>query len=310
MMGRAPDFYKGERALFLDSGETRAIVLPERGAKIASLYSSTFKKELLWQIPSSEYSASPVHGGTFGPEDSSGFDDMFPTISACGYPQPPWLGRAMPDHGELWSLPWESHQRSASSADLSVKSLNFPFSFSKRIEVQGSILRIDYSVANHSDCFFHCLWAAHPLFVARSGMVLRVPQSCREIITAFETSEMGPIGSRWQYPRQGALDFSLIAVDSGRCRKFYFSSPVKEGTCSLVDPSAGMAIGLRFPPEQVPYLGIWVNEGGWAGQNNIGIEPAFGGMDSPVQAARYDMRSGLAPRETKNWYVEVSILPL
>ena len=41
-----------------------------------------------------------------GDYDASGFDECFPTIGACAYPEAPWQGVIAPDHGELWTLPW------------------------------------------------------------------------------------------------------------------------------------------------------------------------------------------------------------
>jgi galactose mutarotase-like enzyme len=303
--GQSTGFYKGERAIFLGNSEIQVVVLPDRGGKIASLYSKPFDRELLWQTPGEKYSTSPLRGGTFGPEDSSGFDDMFPTILACNYSDPPWQDVVMPDHGELWSMPWECIQQNHNSVELSVQGRSFPYSFLKRVEIHGNILLMNYSVTNHSDHFFHCLWAAHPLFATRPGMVLTLPESCTSIVNAFNTEEMGPIGTRWAFPIDGSLDFTSIAADTGKCRKFYVSDVLTEGYCALVDPVAAFKLELRFPVERIPYLGIWINEGGWAEQNNIGIEPASSGMDSPPQAAQFGMGGGLLPWETRIWFLEI-----
>jgi len=300
------DSYKGESAVTLDGGGIRAVVLPRRGAKIASLYSVAFGRELLWQIPGAAYASAAVPGGRFGPEDSSGFDDMFPTISACDYEDSPWNKAAMPDHGELWSMPWSFARLGAASVELSVHGRAFPYVFTKRIEARDSAIRIDYTLANLSDSRFSCIWAAHPLFATRPGMRIKVPSGCDSIINAFETPAMGKPGSRMPYPMHGSMDLSRVSTDTGACRKFYFADRLAEGWCSLVDPDSSMEIRLSFPAWQVPYLGIWVNEGGWADQNNIGIEPALGAMDSPPQAARYGMGNALEPRETKNWYLEIA----
>lgn len=181
----------------------------------------------------------------------------------------------------------------------------FPYHCTKRIEVRSDSVRIDYAITNVSDSRFSCIWAAHPLFATSPGMYIRVPSSCDSVINAYETSSMGLVGSLLQYPLSGLRDLSRVSTATGTCRKFYFATKMSEGWCSLVDPSANTRVRLSFPVDRVPYLGVWVNEGGWAGQNNIGLEPALGAMDSPLQAATYGMSNELAPHETKTWYLEI-----
>jgi len=53
-----------------------------------------------------------AYGAVFVDQDMSGWDEMFPTINACTYPAPsPYAGITLPDHGEVWVLPWEHDQR-------------------------------------------------------------------------------------------------------------------------------------------------------------------------------------------------------
>jgi len=74
----------------------------------------------------------------------------------------------------------------------------------------------------------------------------------------------------------------------------------------LYDRGQGFNIGLSFPPDRVPYLGMWVNEGGWEGQYNIAPEPATGAMDRPDAAKEWGMNSVLKPGEPYWWYLTVS----
>ena len=62
----------------------------------------------------------------------SGFDEVFPSIESCYYPVEPWEGVKVPDHGEVWSLPWryEVHE---DSVDLSVHGVRFPYRLQKKI---------------------------------------------------------------------------------------------------------------------------------------------------------------------------------
>ncbi len=55
------------------------------------------------------------------------------------------------------------------------------------------------------------------------------------------------------------------------------------------------------------YLGIWVNEGGWQGQYTVGIEPATGGMDSPLQGEQYDQAWSLKGHEVQKWQMSITL---
>ena len=39
---------------------------------------------------------------------------------------------------------------------------------------------------------------------------------------------------------------------------------------------------MMFPKEQVPYLAIWANYGGYQGQYHLALEPATGLLDNLV----------------------------
>jgi hypothetical protein len=64
---------------------------------------------------------------------------------------------------------------------------------------------------------------------------------------------------------------------------------------------------MEYPKDRVPYLGMWVNEGGWEGQFNIAPEPATGGMDRIDFAKMWGMNSVLKAHETLEWYLNLSV---
>ncbi|TXT50187.1 MAG: hypothetical protein FD137_442 [Spirochaetes bacterium] len=302
----------------MENDALRLVVLPRRGAKAASIYVKKPARELLWQYPGDTYPPL-VPGSAFKPEDSTGFDDMFPTVNAEPYPFAPWAGQPLPDHGEVWFMPWEETPSEAGSLSFAVQGRNFPYRLQKTFSLSGASLRIQYHVENLGETPFPCLWAAHPLFATRQRMRISLPaanrESCARVIVANSSEELGPQGTLLDYPlaspRRGvpAFDLSKISVDTGLTRKFYFAKPLTLGEVFLEDPPSedgtGFSVALRFPADKVPYLGIWVNEGGWAGQNNIGIEPAAAGMDSPGNARKFGMEWILPPQGVQEWWLEI-----
>jgi hypothetical protein len=64
---------------------------------------------------------------------------------------------------------------------------------------------------------------------------------------------------------------------------------------------------MSFPRDKVPYLGVWVNEGGWVGQYNIALEPSTGAMDRVDFARMWGMNSFLRSFEQRQWYLNIAV---
>jgi hypothetical protein len=64
---------------------------------------------------------------------------------------------------------------------------------------------------------------------------------------------------------------------------------------------------MSFPAEKVPYLGMWLNEGGYAGQYNIAPEPATAAMDRIDFSKMWGMGSVLAPKGSHEWHLAISL---
>jgi len=112
-------------------GETEAMaltVVPKLGGKAISLVNKRTNREWLWR------SGKPLGNGGYGTPfsagDESGWDEMFPAINAGTYPDAPWQGTAIPDHGEVWALPWSDWQ-AGEELRLRVNGVKFPYTLSK-----------------------------------------------------------------------------------------------------------------------------------------------------------------------------------
>ncbi len=90
-------------------------------------------------------------------------------------------------------------------------------------------------------------------------------------------------------------------------QKYWFEQKVTEGWCILHDPARRLSIGMSFPPDQVPWLGMWLNEGGYAGQYNIAPEPATAAMDRIDFAKMWDRGSVLGPGEKREWHLTITV---
>ncbi|MFC5649457.1 hypothetical protein ACFPYJ_09990 [Paenibacillus solisilvae] len=296
------------------AGETDAVsirVIPELGSKVISLVNRRSNREWLWR--SGKALGNQGFGSSFGASDESGWDEMFPSINECLYPEAPWMGNKIPDHGEVWSSKW---QASCTEGELHcrVEGVCLPYSLEKRYSfVSENILRMDYTLTNRSDSPFSFLWAAHPLFRIHEGMRLNVPGELSEIETSYSQDQrLGVFQDKLAWPiiesEQGMLDLRLIeSADSKSAEKYYFTGKLELGMAQLSDPATGEAVTLRFPAETVPYLAVWANYGGFGGHYHLAIEPATGRMDDLAHAVLHNEAAVIGAHGTYRWFLEMEI---
>jgi galactose mutarotase-like enzyme len=113
---------------------------------------------------------------------------------------------------------------------------------------------------------------------------------------------LGGDGRRLVFPGEGAWAVKLFG-DVGR-----------SGRMVITDPRRGERLEMQVRPEEVPQVGIWVNNRGWAPPgrqpySNLGLEPAIGAPDSLDEAVRdWKTAQTLAPGEERSWGLEVRLL--
>ncbi len=303
--------WKDQEALVFENEQIRAALLPRWGAKTVSLVHRATGIETLWQNPAPTFTRS-AYGDVYETGEFAGFDEMFPTISRCFYPSAPWAGTEAPDHGEVWTVPWELTLREDSAA-LSVRGTRFPYLLSKTVSLEGDRLVARYAVTNQSSFPLEFLWAAHPLFNAAEGMRLIVPPGMTRIVNAVPGVRLGGYGERYGFPLARRADGREIRLDrvprrnTDGYQKYWFAGKATEGWCILRDEARQLNIGMAFPKETVPYLGVWLNEGGYAGQYNIAPEPATAAMDMIDAAKLWGMGSVLAPGSTHEWHLVIAV---
>jgi hypothetical protein len=79
-----------------------------------------------------------------------------------------------------------------------------------------------------------------------------------------------------------------------------------EGWCALKDSSTGDTVGMSYPVDKLPYLGIWVNEGGYKDQYNVALEPCTGALDRLDIAKQWKKVSTLKAKSEFSWYLNMT----
>jgi galactose mutarotase-like enzyme len=306
--------YKDQPALTIESPRLIAQFLPHIGAKLCSLLYKPLALELLVQRPGVHYRVAPYDGDYVEQGECSGLDDMFPTIDRCYYERYPWQGTPIPDHGEVWSIPWSASVQE-DQVHMTTYGVRFPYRLEKWISFSSATtLHIAYRLTNLSPYAFDFIWAAHPMFVLEESAVLRLPAGVDRIVTAFSASgRLGRYGDEHQWPLATLADgtqrdLRQIGPKSTQdAEKYYVKGKLPAGWCELTYPQSSLTLHLEFPVEQVPYLGVLPNEGGWQDLYNIFLEPASGPLDRLDVARLHGQHSTVEGGGIYEWHLAIGL---
>jgi hypothetical protein len=297
-------------AVALSDGDLSVSLVPELGGKIASVLWRG--RELLARNPL----RPATYDCPYADFDASGFDECLPSIGACVYPEGPWQGMNVPDHGEVWSIPW-SYAVDGTRVHLSVHGVRFPYAFEKTIVLRPpNAIRLDYAFTNLSSFPFKFLWSAHPLLAPRPGMRIHLPAETQVRVDWSKDGRLGDLLAEHPWPlsrnRQGqAVDLGLIGNrECGHVDKLY-TTRLSEGWCAVHDPADGFYAAMIFPVERVPYVGLSINQGGWPldrpAHFNLGLEPCNGYPDCLDVAIASGEFAVAAPGDRLEWHLELHV---
>lgn len=305
--------HKNVNAIRMESQSIAVTMLPGSGAKIQSIFDKITGKEILFQSNRPDFRMAS-YGDPFPRGDMSGFDEVFPTIDECFYPSGPWKGTWIPDHGEIWALPWDFRIES-DRVKFCVHGIKFPYRMEKTVEfLRDDCFRMSYRVENLSGFDLYSIWCPHPFFkVDEPSTHVILPPSVKEVIsTCGLENRLGAYGSIHSWPVTVLKDGTPYDISDvkdppypEKCEKFYAVQTPEEGWCALHNLKTGYTVGLSYPIEQLPYLGVW--EGIIDGTYVTALEPVTGALDR-LDLAMLAGKAGMIPaRETVEWYLNITL---
>jgi hypothetical protein len=276
--------------LRVGGGGVMAAVDPTRGGKIVSLVDRNGKE---WLAQPSRRSAQPVRGdATFTQSDPAGWDECAPSIDACSVG-----GRAIPDHGDLWTAAWKVHRAGDRTLDMWVDGRSLDYRFGRRITATKTGLRFEYeATALKGPTPF--LWAAHPQFVSPTGSSVELPPAVRTVIDV-----LAPGSPTMAWSDDIASTDSLAVGDS---RKVYVDPATQVSSAILCHPD-GARLNLSWTG--CAFLGLWFDHCAYSREPVIAIEPSLGFRDSLAWAVEYGIAPMLEPGRPLQWSLEVAIQP-
>jgi galactose mutarotase-like enzyme len=263
----------------------------------------------------------PFDGG-----DASGWDECLPSVAACTVPTNSGPAH-IPDHGDLWRVPWDVSQafsiqsgQSRDSITLRGACFSLPLELERTLALtetpSGFHIAAQYKLTNTGGFPVPWSWAAHPLFAAAPGDRILLPASIRSLrLEGSGGNRLGRNGDSVSWPiatlADGAsTDLSLAQPpDSGIGDKL-FAGPLsaQENWCALERRSAGVRIRVGFDSAATPYLGLWICYGGWPDRPGpkqvcVALEPSTAPVDSLAISGPW-FRT-LAPLQSFSWPMHV-----
>ncbi len=299
----------------LESETLRTIIVPELGAKLVSLFDK--RNRLEWLVGSGNRPFRRVpYGATFTDQDMSGWDEMFPTISACSYPGPgDRQGAPLPDHGEVWALPWSLDMASAGRVTLSVEGQALPYRLTRTAEFSAAdTLQLHYQLVNLGSHDMPYIWAAHPQFTcgleAEAVFPVQVSEVCNTIPALWGWGEPE---TRFDWPLATAIDGTETRLDRigppsrHQARKFFVLPDVQVSWAGLIRQPSRDWLRLEWNPIHVPYFGLWIDEGALNHESVAALEPTTGFYDSLVVAWDKQRVAMIEPGGTHEWTLSARV---
>ena len=302
---------RGSKLLELANDLVKISVSPSEGGKIRHLVNLATGRDYCWQMPEPPTNPRKLGMG-YGDADCTGIDDCLPTIAPCE-----WNGRSLPDHGEIWTEQTEAQWISKTSESVALgTSLDLPVSQMRlrrviSLTADNPLIRLKYELQSTSAEDQDFIWSLHPLMTFRPTERIILPLVSEVIVDATSVNTpLAGFGKRFAWPIAAeGLDLSRLQIGKEgeqSCVKF-FSGIMQAGWAALHDTEDGDLLAFLFDPSELPYVGVWINHGGWAGYQHVAIEPSSGRPDRlDIAAGKWNSAQKLLAGQSASW--ELSIL--
>ena len=296
-------------SMVLRAGDCSLTIFPALGGKIGSLLVNGHE---LLQTPLKPYAAR-TRIMAFADGDASGWDECLPSVADCLVELAGMAtgSAAVPDHGDLWRVPWEVLSANSDSALMRADCFSLPLRLTRSTLLSetetGWRIQLLYSLTNMTAHLLPWAWSAHPGFASAAGDRILLPDDVRQLrLEGSGGNRLGTHGNLVAWPQatltdSSQADLSTVQDAASQVGDKLFAGPLREGWCSLERAAIGLRLTVRFEPELTPYLGLWICSGGWPEgegekQMCVAMEPTTAPVDSLAETGSWSRQ--LEPGET------------
>jgi len=307
------DKFQNLTRIKMENEKISLAVLPEIGGKMISLVFKDTGREYLF-LSGREFK-KPVYETNYEDWDISGIDECFPAVVKGPYPEWPWKGAEIPDHGEVFTLPWDYKEQDEKIV-MSVYGVRFPYRFVKVVSLEQNTVKINYELYNLSPCEFKYIWSAHPVFALTEGTKILLSGNPPIQMDFSKNDRFNDYLSEtnWPYAQQAdgkKVDLSVIRSATEDSATKVFATKLDSGRCGFEDPNTGDFLQMSFSLNETPCIGLWINEGGWPfdgqGTFNMAIEPCNCCFDKIEDAVQKGKNGLVKANAKKTWHLDITV---
>lgn len=301
----------------LENDFIKVIFLPQIGGKMIKLINKKTGTNFLLEPQNNGKGYKPAyHGASFDQYDTSGFDECFPTVEASTITTESGSKISFPDHGQLWSKPWQYKITEDETLIRTAKGVNWNYSFTKKVHLEENKFIIDYIAENYEDESLPYIWSAQPLLNVEPGDEIYLPDEINEVMLGWSSDEkIGRPGNQLTWPNlDGRNDFSTIQdINFAKAVKVFSKTLNEFGWCAFHKIKNKESLLISFDTTKIPYLGIWLTYGGWPVNRQskhltIALEPTNACCDSLEKAMENKSCGLIKPMQKNEWRMEFTIV--
>ncbi len=265
--------------------------IPADGARISRL---TYEKIDLLTAKPQNFTAPQKDYGLYETRPVYGYDDCFPSVDACDFPDIEWR---IPDHGELCWLPWKV-KKTTNGLAFEVTSQNLTIQFKRRISFADDQLVWSFAVENRGSQKIPFQHVMHPLLPLKNITDICLPQ----FGSVFDDIQQKTM----PYHSPEAVREFLLSRPA-RTTNMLFLQNIKEGRMSW-EYGRKLGIEASFSKELFPTIGIWWNNNQYPDEQNCrrnecALEPTPGLNSTLLDAFRDRKHLEVLPGEIFGWQI-------
>jgi len=236
-----------------------------------------------------EYENRPVYG----------YDDCFPSVTECPYPESDWV---VPDHGEVCWLPFKVEEET-NGLLFSVKSQKLPLILKRKLHFTEYTLSWIFEVQSHGSETLPFQHVIHPLMPLNAVDGIESP-GFESVFDDIQKRDL-PLKS----PDQ--LEKHLLNQPIGTANMLFLRS-VEQGSLSIKF-KGGPKLKMNFPHDLFPSIGIWWNNNGYPDEDGIrrnecAFEPVPGSNSSLEDAHKERSCLSVASGQQTSWRINWEII--
>jgi hypothetical protein len=288
----------GFEGIVLENSRVRAVVLPSLGGRIWELEDRIRGRQWIWHREDVVL-AAPKPESVYDDVWAGGWEELFPNDAPGRFE-----GRALPDHGEWWTLAWSVTETSeGAEAFLRLETMTRIRAASCvkefRLAADDDTLRIAYRIQSCEAEAFHFLFKQHlPIALTPSCRLVLPGGLVTSVDPTFGTLLRSPGPVEW--PCRGSAigrlgDLRQVPRRSSGARDFLYVTRLPAGWCGIDDIGQRASLRLRFDLSDVPFLWLFLTYGGWRGCYTAVLEPCTNMPKELSHAVRLGQSASLSP---------------